>query len=341
LLRTAIRIGLEGFGAYLPRHRVRIRDLPLAKGAAPPDFEKAVCGPDEDAVTMAKEAAEKALGMAGVDGKKVGAILCGTSSNPYSGKPIGTILSEALGIGSGILAADVNFSGKSCSEALQLCAGLVGSGMIDHGVAVGADAVLGGPGDEGALYSSCGAAAFAIGRETGDSMAALEGSSTWVVDALDVWEAKGSASRRSSGRLAERILAQCVTASVGDLLSGLGLDPEDFDHVVLPQTDPKSASGLAKRLGFKPEQTESGFILPRLGNVESLSGLLGLISVLEVAKPSERVLVATFGNGAGSDSFSFLVKDAIEGRERGDFSGQLSRKDYIDYRAYAKFLGFG
>ncbi|MEM2988945.1 MAG: hydroxymethylglutaryl-CoA synthase [Candidatus Bathyarchaeia archaeon] len=336
MFRTHARMGIEGFGAYLPKYRIRIRDLPLAHGAPSPDFEKAICGPDEDAVTMAKEAIERALKMAGVGRDRIGSILCGTSSNPYWGKPIGTILSKALGMEGGILAADINFSGKSCSEALQLCIGLVGSGMMDYAIAAGSDSIPPGPLGESAAYSSCGAAAFVVGRETGSSIASIEGSSTWVVDALDVWSMRGSAQRRNSGRFAERVLAQCVTASVEDLLSGLGLRPGDFDHVVLPQSDPKSASGLAKRLGFKPEQMEAGFVLPKAGNVEALSGLLGLIAVLDVAKPSERILVATFGIGAGSDYFSLLVKDAIEGRERGDFLNQVSRKAYIDYKAYSR-----
>ncbi len=337
MFRTHARIGIEGFGAYLPKYRIRIRDLPLAHGSPSPDFEKAICGPDEDAVTMAKEAVERALRMAGVGRGKIGSILCGTSSNPYSGKPIGTILSKALGMEGAILAADINFSGKSCSEALQLCLGLVGSGMVDYAIASGSDSIPE-PGGKGATYSSCGAAAFVIGRESGSSIASIEGSSTWVMDALDTWSVRGSAQRRNSGRFAERVLAQCVIASVKDLLSGLGLSPGDFDHVVLPQSDPKSALDLAKRLGLKPEQMEAGFVLPKAGNVESLSGLLGLIAVLDVAKPSERILVATFGSGAGSDSFSLLVKDAIEGRERGDFLNQVSKKAYIDHKAYLKFL---
>ncbi|MEM3023141.1 MAG: hydroxymethylglutaryl-CoA synthase, partial [Candidatus Bathyarchaeia archaeon] len=199
MFRTHARMGIEGFGAYLPKYRIRIRDLPLAHGAPSPDFEKAICGPDEDAVTMAKEAIERALKMAGVGRDRIGSILCGTSSNPYWGKPIGTILSKALGMEGGILAADINFSGKSCSEALQLCIGLVGSGMMDYAIAAGSDSIPPGPLGESAAYSSCGAAAFVVGRETGSSIASIEGSSTWVVDALDVWSMRGSAQRRNSG----------------------------------------------------------------------------------------------------------------------------------------------
>jgi hydroxymethylglutaryl-CoA synthase len=338
LLRANVPIGIEGFGAYLPKHRIRLRDLPLAQGAVPQDFEKAICGPDEDAITMAKEAVERALRMAGVGKAGIGAILCGTTSNPYSGKPIGSVLSKALGIEGPILAADINFSGKSCSEAFLLCAGLVGSGMASRAIAAGSDSIPWGPWNEGAIYSSCGAAAFVLGRDGGSSIASLEGSSTWVMDALDTWALRGSAQRRNSGRFAERAMVQCVTSSVEALLRELGLGPGDFDHVILPQSDPRSASGLAKRLGFKPEQMEAGLVLPKLGNVEALSGMLGLVAVLDVAKPSERILVATFGNGAGSDSFSLLVKDAIEERERGDFLNQLSRKGYVDYAGYSRLL---
>jgi len=63
-MRSTLPVGILGYGAYVPRMRVRteeISDAWRAKGsAAPAVVEKSVASFDEDVVTMAVEAARQA-----------------------------------------------------------------------------------------------------------------------------------------------------------------------------------------------------------------------------------------------------------------------------------------
>src|SRR5207247_10584139 len=70
-------VGILGYGAYVPRFRIRTRDIAAVwratGGAAPPVAEKSVPGPDEDVGTMASEAGRTALPRAAADRASAGA----------------------------------------------------------------------------------------------------------------------------------------------------------------------------------------------------------------------------------------------------------------------------
>jgi hydroxymethylglutaryl-CoA synthase len=67
--------------------------------------------------------------------------------------------------------------------------------------------------------------------------------------------------------------------------------------------------------------------------------MLGLTAVLDAAKPGDRVLLASFGSGAGSDAFSFVVNDRIAERQGLAPSTQdyIARRKSIDYALYVRY----
>ena len=96
-----------------------------------------------------------------------------------------------------------------------------------------------------------------------------------------------------------------------------------------------------KALGFEEKLLLPGLVVERIGNTYSGSSPLGLSAVLDIAKPGERILMTSFGSGAGADAFSFMVTDRIEER-RGKAmktADYISRKTYVDYALYAKMRG--
>ena len=97
--------GIVGYGAHLPRHRIKVEEIAKVWGADAPSYkrglmlrEKSVPPPDMDTITLSVEAARRALARAQtVDPKDIGAIYIGSESHPYAVKPSGTIVAEAIG----------------------------------------------------------------------------------------------------------------------------------------------------------------------------------------------------------------------------------------------------
>ena len=84
--------------------------------------EKSVPDVDEDAATIAVEAARNAI-KRGADPRKIGALYVGSESHPYAVKPTGTIVAEAIEASPNLTVADFEFACKAGTAAIQVCMG--------------------------------------------------------------------------------------------------------------------------------------------------------------------------------------------------------------------------
>ena len=163
--------GIIGYGAYIPRNRIKVEEIAKVWGADAPSYkkglmleEKAVPSPDQDTITMAVEASKRALKRAGIDPKEIGAVYVGSESHPYAVKPSGTVLAEAIDATPEVHTADFEFACKAGTEAMFVALSLVQAGAVRFGLAVGADTSQGAPGDALEYSAAAGAAAFIFGR---------------------------------------------------------------------------------------------------------------------------------------------------------------------------------
>ena len=112
------------------------------------------------------------------------------------------------------------------------------------------------------------------------------------------------------------------------------------DLLSLEGVGPKTA-GCVQVYGFGMDAIKPGLVVPFVGNTYAGSTLLGLAATLDVASPGDRILAVSYGSGAGSDAFSFIVQDEIANNPRLDppVSVFINRKRYIDYSLYSKLRG--
>ena len=337
-------VGIIGYGAYVPRYRLPADEVNRVWHGSEdtvPVKEKAVPGPDEDTVTMSIEAARNALCRAGVDPRALRAVWVGSESHPYAVKPTSTIVAEALGATPASLGADLQFACKAGTEALQAAIALVGSRMADYALAVGMDTAQGRPGDALEYTAGAGGAALVVGPAE-ESLATLEGSCSYITDMPDFWRRPGEMFPRHGGRFTgEPAYFRHLEAATREILEGLGRAPADYDWAVFHQPNVAFPYKAAAELGFSREQLAPGLLVNEIGNTYAGASLVGLAAILDVAEPGQRILHCSFGSGAGSDAFSWVVTERLlERRDRAPLTARyLARRKVIDYGLYARYRG--
>ena len=117
-----------------------------------------------------------------------------------------------------------------------------------------------------------------------------------------------------------------------------GYENKDFDYVVFHMPNGKFPLTVAKKLGFEKDKIINSLVVTKIGNTYSASSMLGLCSLLDKIGGGKRILLTSFGSGAGSDSFSLLTTDVLE-KIKGRaplFDYFANKKEYIDYGTYVK-----
>lgn len=344
LLKPNRDVGIVGYGAYIPRYRLPAREVARIwkdpAGVGPPG-EKAVAGLDEDVITMSIEAARNAMSRAEIDASLIRAVWVGSESHPYAVKPTSTIVAEAIGAVPNTQAADWQFACKAGTEAMQAAIGFVGSGMADYALSIGMDTAQGRPGDALEYTAGSGGAAFLLGPAE-ESLASIEASYSFTTDTPDFFRRANEKYPVHGERFTgEPAYFKHISAAAEKIMSSTNSSPEDFSYAIFHQPNIKFPQRVAKNLGFTADQIKDGMLVSRIGNTYAGSAMVGLTAVLDVADPGERILLVSYGSGAGSDAFILTTTDQLPQRRHHalDTESYIKRRTEIDYATYARYRG--
>jgi hydroxymethylglutaryl-CoA synthase len=344
MMKPEREVGIAGYGAYIPRYRLPATEVSrIWKGGSggTPIKEKAVAGLDEDVITMSVEAARNALTRAQIDPTLIRAVWVGSESHPYAVKPTSTIVAEAIGATPSTQAADWEFACKAGTEAVQAAIGMVGSGMAQYALAIGMDTAQGRPGDALEYTAGAGGAAYILGPAD-ESLAVIEGTYSYSTDTPDFWRRADEKYPEHGERFTgEPAYFKHISAAAQELLDSLGAQASDFRYAVFHQPNTKFPQRVARDLGFSDEQIEVGMLVPRIGNVYAGSALVGLTAILDQAAQGDRILLVSYGSGAGSDAMSLRVTKRLESRQQAapTTEAYIARRTEIDYATYARYRG--
>lgn len=279
-------------------------------------WSKTVPSIDEDSVTLATQASVQALGRLSAAREHIGAIFMGSESHPYAVKPSGTVVKEALGLSDHLSLADLQFACKAGSQALQIVAAYTESNLIQAGLAIGADTAQARPGDALEYTAAAGAAAFILAPTTnhslGAALATITASHSVATDTPDFWRKPKADYPEHFGRFTgEPAYFKHVSMATQALLEETKLKPSDFTHCIFHTPNAKFPVIIAKQMGFSVEQLEPSLIVREIGNTYAAASLLALANVLDVAPAHAKILMCSYGSGAGADAFVLETTPAL------------------------------
>lgn len=344
LLKPSRPVGIVGYGAYVPRYRLPASEVSRiwtdGEGGLPIQ-EKAVAGIDEDVATMSIEAARNALARAGVTPDQIRAVWVGSESHPYAVKPTSTIVAEAIGAVPNVQAADWQFACKAGTEAMVAAIGFIGSRMANYAMAIGMDIAQGRPGDALEYTAGAGGAAFLLG-DAEESLAVIDATYSYVTDTPDFWRRAYQKYPEHGQRFTgEPAYFAHITEAAQALMEAMGATAADYRYAVFHQPNTKFPQRAAASLGFSKEQIAPGLLVPKIGNTYAGAAIIGLTATLDVAEPGDRILMVSFGSGAGSDAFDLRVTETL--LERRDLAPKtadyIARRTEIDYAMYTRLRG--
>ncbi len=341
-------VQLISVGAYVPKNRIRTEDIARVWKKDGPEIvgglkvvEKTVPDTDEDAVTVAFEAASRCLRLSTVPMERIGALFVGSESHPYAVNPTATIVGEFLGLSHRYHAADMEFACKAGTAGVQAVAAMVASGQIEFGLAIGADTAQSKPHDVLEYTSACAGVAMLLGKTGG--IAKLLSYRSFTSDTPDFWRRDGMRYPSHAGRFTgEPAYFNHVMGAARLQFEETGTTPADYTYCVFHMPNGRFPREVAKRLGFTEAQLAPSLTVDTLGNPYSASSMLGLSAVLDVAKPGERIFMVSYGSGAGSDGFVFETTPEVDAfrarrtKNRWRLIDEQDHKRYIDYVEYLK-----
>ncbi|MGI9592223.1 MAG: hydroxymethylglutaryl-CoA synthase family protein [Myxococcota bacterium] len=327
--------GIVSYGAYVPPTRLAFATLggrPAKEGGP----EKAVAWNDEDAVTMAVTAAINCL--RGFDRGQVDGLLFACTTYPFGEKQGAALLARCLDLPRQVRTADFGGSLRAGTNAFSAAVDAVKAGSAKRVLVVASDCRMGAPGSGLEANFGDGAVALLVGEQ--DVIARVDASYAVADEIVDVWRKAGDAfvhTWEDRFVVQEGYTPQLVDGVQG-LLEKTGSQASDYAKLVLYAPDKRSHGGVVRKLRLAPEQVQDP-LFGRLGNTGCSFALLQLAHVLETAKPGEKLLVASYGDGAEALALSTTDRlDKLDAR-RGVSWHLERRRSVASYDHYLKARG--
>lgn len=335
---TARTCGITAFGAYIPRLRLDRAAMVAANSWMDPGLRahgkgrRSMCDWDEDAVTMAVEAARDCL--TGQPRGQLSALYLASTTLPFADRQNSAIVAEALALPETVSAVDIAHSQRAGTSALRLA---LGSPPADglSALVVASDHRRTKPGSTLEMLYGDAAAAVSIGCE--GVVARFLGSMSTTRDFVDHFRQPGGVDYEWEERwIREEGYLKLVPPVIGEALQRAGLKAAEVDHFVLPCVYSRVREAVAKQVGIRPEAIREN-LAGQCGESGAAHALVMMVAALEQASPGQRILVVGFGQGV--DALVFETTPALsELPSRRGVAGHLARATIE--KNYGKFQSF-
>lgn len=325
--------GIMSYGAYIPFYRLNRAEIARAWSTGPQPGERAVASYDEDSLTMAVAAALDCI--KGIDVKTIGGLYFASTTAPYKEKQCAATIATVLGLPKEAVTMDFSGSLRCGSNALKAAMDAVNSGSAQSILVCVAETRLGYPLGPTEVTFGDGAAALLISNK---NVAAEINSFFTIFDEIqDVWRSdRDQFVRVAEDRFAmDEGFSNTTTEGIMAALRQSKLTVGDISKVALYSPNARQLSAVTKKLGFDDKAQVQDLLHGQVGDTGSAMSLMSLVSILEQAKPGERILLNSYGNG--NDTFIITTNESVANiKDRRGIRKNLASKSIISN--YSKYL---
>ncbi len=328
-------VGITAYSAYVPRWRLERSLIARAWGTSQPPGEIAVANYDEDALTMATEAALACI----ADGEvpALDGLYFASTSAPYREKQVASVVATACDVSRRTHTADFAGSVRAGMSALVAAVNAVRAGARNDVLVTAAETRLAAPESEMEGLLGDAGAALRIGSDgvlaevVDAAFVSEEFTHLWRTDRqrfLQAFPGKFSNTYGYSNDLGEAIRA---------LLEAQRLQPQAIAKLALYAPDGRAASDLAKELGFDARKQLVPPAVTAIGSAGVADAFLSLAAALDDAAPGDLIVVGAYGEGA--DALLLRVTDALP-RHRAARAWTQWLDNKLLLPSYEKYLKF-
>ena len=323
--------GITSFSAYVPLPRMG----PETTGWAARN-ERAIASFDEDSLTMAVAAAMDCI--TDDDRKEIDGVYFATTTPPYAEKQAANMLATIVDLGTELFCTDISSSIRGGTIALRAGLDAIKAGSVKKVLLTGSDMRIPQPRSGNDTIFGDGSAALVLGSS--GVVAEIEDSYSISHEIQDVWRLEKDEYVRSweDRFVFEKGYLIAMPQAISGFLSKSGAEAKDFTRLVLYAPDARRHRDMARKIGFDDSKVQDP-MFDTVGNTGTACVLMMLVAALEESSPGDRILLASYGDGA--DVFSLKVTDEIK-----NVQGRKALKDYIEakrllptYETYLKWRG--
>jgi hydroxymethylglutaryl-CoA synthase len=346
-----IRVGIDALAVAVPRRYIDIEDLARARGIDPAKYtqglgarEMAVAEPGEDTVSLAAEAARRALAATKLDGGDLGLLVVGTETGVDHSKPVASYVHGLLDLPRTMRVYDTQHACYGGTAGLMTALEWIASGASNgkSALVVCSDIARYGVNTAGEPTQGAGAVAMVIGRNPAMLEIDIGITGTSSTHVHDFWRPLGMREAQVDGHYSVQCYLDALASAYRgwkhkalerELVHGDGMVSEKLAricyhvpfckmakkaHYHLRRCDledaqqPWDAAAEEQRAAhsFRDQVEASLAVCSRVGNVYTGSLYLALAGLLETqafALAGQRIGLFSYGSGCTSEFFSGVV----------------------------------
>ena len=326
--------GILGYGAYVPYYRLRKESITAALGAGGGRGSRAVASYDEDATSMAVEAARGLMRASELP--EPSTVSFSSVTPPYLDKTNANAIHAALNLPSSVFATDMAGSPRSTTGALL--AALHDTRPV---LMTTADVRTGRPASSDEANLGDAAVAVMVGSEIdGPVIAEWLGGASATAEFLDRWRLPGwPYSRVWEERFGEAAYRPLVAEAATAAFKDVEISADSVDAVIVAGLHSRAARGAAGAAGVGDKPVADD-LTSSIGNTGSSQSLLALCNWLDTAEPGQLVMVVSLADGC--DVNFFRATDAIADYTPAATVAQQIEdgNDDLDYQKFLTWRGF-